>query len=53
MGAVGGMLLAVQRGQLDLVNLREVVRQTTLVTSMVFMIFIGGAVLTGVPWFRR
>ncbi len=45
-GAVGGMLLAAQRGQFNLGNLREVMRQTTLVTSMVFMIFIGAALFS-------
>ena len=45
-GAVGAMLLAAARGQLNLATLRETVRQTTLVTSMVFMIFIGAALFS-------
>jgi len=45
-GAVGAMLLAAARGQLNLTTLRETVRQTTLVTSMVFMIFIGAALFS-------
>jgi len=45
-GAVGGMLLAAQRGQFTLANLRQVMRQTTLVTSMVFLIFIGAALFS-------
>jgi len=34
------------RGQLGLKTLREVVRQTTLVTSMVFLIFIGASIFS-------
>ncbi len=45
-GAVGAMLLAATRRQLNLATLREVVRQTTLVTSMVFLIFIGAALFS-------
>jgi tripartite ATP-independent transporter DctM subunit len=45
-GAVGAILLAAMRGQLGLKTLREVVRQTTLVTSMVFLIFIGAAIFS-------
>jgi tripartite ATP-independent transporter DctM subunit len=45
-GAVGAMILAALRGQLNLKTLREVVRQTTVVTSMVFMIFIGAALFS-------
>jgi tripartite ATP-independent transporter DctM subunit len=45
-GAVGAMLLAAGRGQLNLATLRETVRQTTIVTSMVFMIFIGAALFS-------
>ncbi|MBK1647128.1 TRAP transporter large permease [Rhabdochromatium marinum] len=45
-GAVGAMLLAAEQRQLSLSTMREVVRQTTLVTSMVFLIFIGAAVFS-------
>jgi tripartite ATP-independent transporter DctM subunit len=45
-GAVGAMILAAARGQLNLDTLREVVRQTSVVTSMVFMIFIGAALFS-------
>jgi tripartite ATP-independent transporter DctM subunit len=45
-GAVGAMVLAAQRRELTLHTLREVMRQTTLVTSMVFLIFIGAAVFS-------
>lgn len=45
-GAVGAILLAAVRRQLSLKTLREVVRQTTLVTSMVFLIFIGAAIFS-------
>jgi tripartite ATP-independent transporter DctM subunit len=45
-GAVGAMLLALARGQLNLQTLREVMNQTTTVTSMVFFIFIGAAIFS-------
>ncbi len=45
-GAVGAMALAAYQRQLNLVMLREVMRGTTRVTSMVFMIFIGAAVFS-------
>ncbi|MCU0834876.1 MAG: TRAP transporter large permease subunit [Chromatiaceae bacterium] len=45
-GAMGAILLAAVRRQLRLKTLREVVRQTTLVTSMVFLIFIGAAIFS-------
>lgn len=45
-GAMGAMLLALLRGQLNLKTLREVVHQTTSVTSMVFFIFIGAALFS-------
>ena len=45
-GAVGAMLLAATRRELSLATLKEVMRQTTIVTSMVFMIFIGAAVFS-------
>jgi tripartite ATP-independent transporter DctM subunit len=45
-GAVGALILAATRGQLNLATLRDVVRQTTMVTSMVFLIFIGAAIFS-------
>lgn len=45
-GAVGAMLLAAGQRQLNLATLREVVRQTAMVTSMVFLIFIGAAIFS-------
>jgi tripartite ATP-independent transporter DctM subunit len=47
-GAVGAIVLAATQRQLDLVRLREVVRTTTQVTSMVFLIFIGAALVSRV-----
>ena len=45
-GAVGAMLLAASKKQLTLENLREVMRSTTRVTSVVFMIFIGASLFS-------
>jgi len=45
-GAVGALILAAIQRRLDLEILRVVVRQTTLVTSMVFLIFIGAALFS-------
>jgi tripartite ATP-independent transporter DctM subunit len=45
-GAVGALLLAASQRQLNLETLRAVVRQTTVVTSMVFLIFIGAAIFS-------
>ena len=45
-GAVGAMLLAALRRQLNIKSLREVMESTVRVTSMVFMIFIGAAVFS-------
>jgi tripartite ATP-independent transporter DctM subunit len=45
-GAVGALILAASRGRLTLSTMREVVRQTTMVTSMVFLIFIGAAIFS-------
>ncbi|WP_295879739.1 TRAP transporter large permease subunit [uncultured Thiohalocapsa sp.] len=45
-GAVGALLLAAVQRQLGLRTLTAVVRQTTIVTSMVFLIFIGAAVFS-------
>ena len=45
-GAVGAVVLAAVQGQFDLARLREVMRTTTQVTSMVFLIFIGASVFS-------
>ena len=45
-GAVGALLLAAIKKQLNLENLREVVYSTTRITSMVFMIFIGASLFS-------
>ncbi|SDW21108.1 TRAP transporter large permease [Thiocapsa roseopersicina] len=45
-GAVGALILAAARGRLTVSTMREVVRQTTMVTSMVFLIFIGAAIFS-------
>ncbi|MDA3869112.1 MAG: TRAP transporter large permease subunit [Gammaproteobacteria bacterium] len=45
-GAVGAMLLAASKKQLTLENLRAVMRSTTRITSMVFMIFIGASLFS-------
>jgi tripartite ATP-independent transporter DctM subunit len=45
-GAVGAMLLAAFKKQLNRENLTEVVRSTTQVTSMVFMILIGASLFS-------
>lgn len=45
-GAVGAILLALFQGELNLSRLREVMRNTTRVTSMVFLIFIGASVFS-------
>ncbi len=45
-GAMGAMLLAAAQRMLTLKTLREVVRQTLIVTSMVFMILIGASVFS-------
>ncbi len=42
-GAVGATLMALQRQQLDLGRLREVMRTTTRISSMVFMILLGAS----------
>ena len=46
MGAVGALGLALAQRQLGWGNLREVVQNTTRVTSMVFMILVGAAVFS-------
>ena len=45
-GALGAMLLAASQGQLRIPVLREVVRSTTQVTSMVFLILIGASLFS-------
>jgi len=45
-GAMGAILLAIFHRQLDFSTLREVMQNTTRVTSMVFLIFIGAAVFS-------
>ena len=45
-GAVGALLLALLRGQLNTVRLREIVTSTTRFTSMVFLILIGASMFS-------
>ena len=45
-GAVGATLLAVLQGQFNLERLRDVMRSTTRVSSMVFLILIGASVFS-------
>ena len=45
-GAVGAMLLAIQRKQFTLPILRDVMQSTTRVSSMVFMILIGASIFS-------
>jgi len=45
-GAVGAMLLALSKNMLSIETLREVVRSTTRVSCMVFMILIGAALFS-------
>ena len=45
-GAIGAVLLAASQRQLSLRTLKDVARQTTVVTSMVFLIFIGAAIFS-------
>jgi tripartite ATP-independent transporter DctM subunit len=45
-GAVGAMLLAAAQRRLNLTTLREVMRRTTRVTAMVFLILIGASVFS-------
>ncbi len=45
-GAMGALLLALSRRQLDLGRLREVMRSTLKISSMVFMILIGASVFS-------
>ena len=45
-GAVGALLLATAKGQMDISRLREAMQSTLEVTCMVFMILIGAAVFS-------
>lgn len=45
-GAMGAILLALAQGQLNLATLREVMRGTVLVSSMVFLILVGASVFS-------
>lgn len=45
-GASGAMLLAIAQGQFTMQRLQEVMRNTTQVTSMVFLIFIGASLFS-------
>ena len=45
-GAVGALLLAIAKGQMNLQRMREVVTSTLEVTCMVFLILIGAAVFS-------
>jgi len=45
-GAVGAVLLAVLQRQFSLTILRDVMRRTTEITSMVFLIFVGAAIFS-------
>jgi tripartite ATP-independent transporter DctM subunit len=45
-GAVGAILLAMSQKQLNLTVLKQVMHNTTRVTSMVFMIFIGASIFS-------
>lgn len=45
-GAVGAIILAVQQRQLTMAVMREVMRDTTRITSMVFLIFIGASLFS-------
>jgi tripartite ATP-independent transporter DctM subunit len=45
-GAVGAMLLALAKGQLDLRRMREITLSTLEITSMVFLILIGAAIFS-------
>lgn len=45
-GAMGALLLALSKGQLELGKLKEVMQSTTSVTSMVFLILIGASIFS-------
>lgn len=42
-GALGSMILAAFRKQLNWINLKQVMKQTTTITSMVFLILVGAS----------
>ena len=46
LGALGAMLLACLRGRLGLAVLQDVMRRTTMITSMVFLILLGASVFS-------
>jgi tripartite ATP-independent transporter DctM subunit len=45
-GAMGALLLAIMRRQLDYVRLQEIMRSTLKISSMVFMILIGASIFS-------
>ncbi len=45
-GSVGALLLAAARGRLNLAMLREVMRETTKISSMVFVILLGASIFS-------
>ena len=45
-GAIGAMLLAIMRNQLNLAVLQDVMRQTTKISCMVFVILLGASVFS-------
>jgi len=45
-GAAGALLIALQRRQLDLARLREIMRGTLRISSMVFMILVGASLFS-------
>ncbi len=45
-GAAGALLIALQRGALDLARLRDIMQGTTRISSMVFLILIGASVFS-------
>ncbi len=45
-GALGAILLAALSGRLDLATLKEVMRQTTRISSMVFLILLGASIFS-------
>ena len=45
-GAIGALLLAIAKGQMGFVRLKDAMRQTLEITCMVFMILIGAAVFS-------
>ncbi|MFB0950613.1 MAG: TRAP transporter large permease subunit [Halioglobus sp.] len=45
-GAIGALLLAIAKGQMGFVRLKDAMRQTLEITCMVFMILVGAAVFS-------